>query len=128
MIGRITLVALLLTVHAGFAAEIFVAPAGNDHNAGTKDAPLATVAAALRKARELRRVSDPSGRDGGHIILRGGGDFLDEPIFVRPEDSGTEGSPTVIEAAPGETPVLGGGVPVEGWKRSGKLWEARCAW
>jgi len=96
---------------------IWVSPSGNDHNAGSRDAPLATVAAAFRKAREERRLHDPAVKDGIHIVLRGGEYQLTEPLFVRPEDAGTEASPTVVEAAPGEEPVLSGGVSVQGWRK-----------
>ena len=100
------------------AAEIWVAPNGNDNDAGTKEAPMATVGAALRKARESRRLG---GSEDIHIILRGGEYALTEPVFVRPEDSGV-----IIEAAAGEEPVLSGGVDVKGWmKVKGKeYWEA----
>ena len=116
---------LLFACTLSRAADIWVSPAGNDTNPGTPDAPMATLSAALRKARELRRIKDPSVDHGIHIILKGGEYPLSEPIFVRPEDSGTDESPTIIEAAPGEQPILSGALPVQGWKRSkGNLWEA----
>ena len=97
--------------------SIWVSPSGSDSNPGTKEAPLATVGAALRKAREERRLEDPAAKDGIHIILRGGEYVLTEPLFIRPEDAGTAASPTVIEAADGGEPVLSGGVAVGGWKK-----------
>jgi hypothetical protein len=111
---------------------------GNDNNAGTKDQPLATVAMALRKAREMRRLNDPAIAGGVHIIVRGGLYSLSEPLFVRPEDSGTPASPTSIEAAPGEKPVFSGGVAITGWTKpttkipglptaaQGKVWMAKA--
>src|SRR5882762_11768899 len=75
------------------AAEIWVAPNGSDANPGTKQQPLATLALALRKTRELRRLNDPAIAGGMHIILRGGPYRLDEPVFIRPEDAGTASSP-----------------------------------
>ena len=51
-------IALALFVCFGMAvqaADIWVAPNGSDANPGTKDKPVATVAMALRKAREMRR-------------------------------------------------------------------------
>jgi hypothetical protein len=109
---------LLLRLSAVSAAEIWVAPGGNDLGSGTKETPMASVGAALRKARELRRLGE---LDGIHIILRGGEYTLTEPVFVRPEDSGV-----IIEAATGEEPVLSGGVDVRGWRKvKGKgYWEA----
>lgn len=103
---------------------IWVSPGGSDHNAGSKEAPLATVAAAFRMAREERRLGGALD-EAIHIILRGGEYVLDEPLFIRPEDAGTPESPTIVEAAPGEEPVLSGGVEVTGWRRGkGRLYEA----
>ena len=100
------------------AADIWVAPDGSDTNAGTKEKPMATVAMALRKAREMRRLNDPAIANGIHIIIQNGTYTFCEPLFVRPEDSGTPASPTVIEAAPGAQPVFSGGAVVTGWRKT----------
>ncbi|HEX2851717.1 MAG TPA: right-handed parallel beta-helix repeat-containing protein [Opitutaceae bacterium] len=99
------------------AAELWVSPDGSDRNAGTKESPFASVSFAQRKARELRRLNDPSTEGGVRIVVRGGVYPLTSPLLFRPEDSGTEASPTRVEAAPGERPVLSGGVAVTGWKK-----------
>jgi hypothetical protein len=103
------------------AADIWVAPGGDDAAAGTKEAPLATLTAAVRKARELHRLQDPSVAAGVHIWMKGGEYVLSEPLFLRPEDSGIS-----IGAAPGEQPVLSGGAAILNWKKvPGKsYWEA----
>jgi hypothetical protein len=103
------------------ALDVWVSPNGSDKNPGTKEQPIATLKMALRKVRELRRLHDPSVAEGVHIILRGGTYPLDEPVLVRPEDSGTAEGPTFIEAAPGEKPVFSGGVSVSGWKKAGNI-------
>jgi hypothetical protein len=113
------LVFFLLVVWTGHAADIYVSPHGNDRNPGTKKQPLATLPAAIRKARELRRVNDPSVKEGIHIRLYGGRYSVMETIMLRPEDNGTEESPTWIEAVTGEQPVLSGGVKIRNWKKSG---------
>ena len=100
------------------AADIYVAPGGSDANPGTKEKPMATVAMALRKAREMRRLNDPAIGNGIHIIVANGVYTFNEPLFVRPEDSGTPGSPTIIEAAPGAKPILSGGLAVTGWRKA----------
>jgi hypothetical protein len=107
---------LLITTH-GYGLNIFVSPNGSDLNKGTSESPMATLAAALRKVRDLRRLNDPSVNDTVHIILRGGLYKLDEPIFIRAEDNGTATSPTIIEATPGEVPVMSGGVQVKDWRQ-----------
>jgi hypothetical protein len=99
------------------AAEFWVSPDGNDADSGTKENPLASVALALRKARELRRLNQVPTNEPVRIVLRGGNYPLTSPLLVRPEDSGSASSPTVIEAAPGEKPVLSGGVSITGWRK-----------
>lgn len=118
------------------AAEIWVATNGSDANPGTKEQPKLTIPAALRQARELRRLNDASINGGIHIIIKNGTYFLDEPLFIRPEDSGSPASPTTIENEPGCAPIISGGVNVTGWKKvssyipglpeqsQGKVWEA----
>ena len=115
------------------AAEIWVSPSGKDTNIGTKSSPLATVQMAVRKARELRRLKDATIKDGIHIIVMNGTYYLNEPLFVRPEDSGTPDSPTTIEADTNAKPILSGGLEIKNWKKStvainglkkGMVWEA----
>lgn len=107
----------LLTATQVRAADIRVSPIGSDRAASTAAQPLAIVAAALRQARDLRRLNDPAVQTGVHIWVRGGEYRLYEPLFLRPEDAGTAISPTLIEAAPNEQPVLSGGIPVTGWRK-----------
>jgi hypothetical protein len=102
------------------APEFWVAREGSDQNAGTKEQPLASPAAALRKARELRRLAQAPTNQPVRILLRSGLYPLDGPLLIRPEDSGTDASPTSIEAAPGERPFLSGGVNVQGWHKPPK--------
>jgi hypothetical protein len=98
-------------------SQIYVATNGSDRNNGTKEQPFGSVAMAVRKARELRRLGDPSIERGIDIIVEDGTYKLTEPLFIRPEDSGTEESPTAIKAAEGAHPVLSGGLEIHGWKK-----------
>jgi hypothetical protein len=102
---------------ANAAAEIWVAPTGDDAAEATREQPMASLGMALRKARNLRRLHDPAAADGIRIILRDGIYPLKDTVRMRPEDSGTPASPTVIEAAPNEKPVLSGGVVLSGWRK-----------
>jgi hypothetical protein len=97
-------------------AALWVSPSGSDAGAGTAESPL-TLSTAQRKARSLRRVSDPAAAAGIRIILKGGTYALDAPFQVTPEDGGTAASPSSIEAAPNERPVLSGGIAVKGWRK-----------
>ena len=51
---------------------------------------------ALRQAREWRRTNDPRCEGGITIILEAGRYYMNEPLFLRPEDSGTKESPLII--------------------------------
>ena len=112
---------LLCMGYAG-AADIYVSPTGSDKNPGTEQQPKATITSALRQARELRRLNDPSVSGGVTLHLSSGNHFVYEPVFIRPEDSGTKESPTVITSA-GDA-VISGGVRIEGWKKQGKFYVA----
>jgi hypothetical protein len=113
----IILFIFILSIKSGYAAEIWVAVNGNDANPGTKASPKLTIAAALRQARELRRLNDLSVQGGIHIMIENGEYVLDETLFVRPEDSGTPSSSTIIENAPGAKPIISGGIAISNWKR-----------
>jgi len=71
---------LVLSVQAG---EIIVSEGESIHEA-------------LRKAREWRRTNDPRCQGGITITLQEGRYYMSEPLFLRPEDSGTKESPLVI--------------------------------
>lgn len=98
------------------AADIWIAPQGLDGAPGTQSQPKATLTAAMRQARELRRLNHPSIVNGVTIHLKGGTYWLEEPILIRPEDNGTPTSPTRLQAAPGEKPLLSGGLDLKNWQ------------
>ena len=78
-------------------ASLYVSPSGCDSAAGTLAAPYATLAKAVSVATA-----------GTHIIMRGGTYYEGDIAMPR---SGSSGSPIVIKAYPGETPVLDGADP-----------------
>lgn len=100
-----------------FAGEIYVSLQGNDKNPGTKEAPFNTLNRAIKQAREWRRLNWPEVAGGIYIRLEEGVYAQRNSLFLRPEDSGTPDSPTVICAVDGAHPVISGGVAVTGWKR-----------
>jgi hypothetical protein len=117
---KISIALLLLMIlychHVG-AADIYVSIDGADTNTGIKESPLASLHGALRRARELRRLNDPSIQGGIRIIVKSGFYKLEEPVVIRPEDSGSADSPTIIEAAINEKVVFSGGIKINGWKK-----------
>ena len=101
--------------------DIYVSPSGKDVNDGSAASPKATLSAALRQAREMRRLNAHGIENGININVKGGIYEQYEPLYVRPEDSGTPQAPTTICAAPGEKAVVSGGMKISNWKKTGKL-------
>ncbi|HEX3698881.1 MAG TPA: right-handed parallel beta-helix repeat-containing protein [Polyangia bacterium] len=99
-------------VDVGVASILIVAPDGQG-----SDCSLSRPCA-LTTARDQARTLTQ--RNGPQTIRLRGGTYALSQTFQLVEsdtahDSGLPGSPTVYEAAAGETPVLSGGVVVTGW-------------
>ncbi len=91
-----------------------VSPDGRDQAAGTAGDPFRTLEAA-RDA--VRPGLSEMGCD--HVILLRGGLYpVEEPLRFTAGDSGRNGHRVVYRAAPGETPVLSGGLRLSGWERA----------
>ena len=114
----------ILCNHWLLAGEIWISPKGSDFNDGTRQSPKATLTSALRQAREWRRTEDNRIQGGITIYMEGGTYAFHEPVFIRPEDSGTKESPTVIRSVGDEKVILSGGISINGWKKQGKVWVA----
>ena len=114
----------ILCNHWLLAGEIWISPKGSDFNNGTRQSPKATLTSALRQAREWRRTEDNRIQGGITIYMEGGTYAFHEPVFIRPEDSGTKESPTIIRSVGDEKVILSGGISINGWKKQGKVWVA----
>ena len=114
----------ILCNHWLLAGEIWISPKGSDFNDGTRQSPKATLTSALRQAREWRRTEDNRIQGGITIYMEGGTYAFHEPVFIRPEDSGTKESPTIIRSVGDEKVILSGGISIKGWKKQGKVWVA----
>lgn len=92
---------------------LYISPDGCDSNAGTQDAPLATLAAALKKASR-----------GDTVVLADGVYHLTETVKIDESASGI-----TVCAAPGTRPVISGGRTLSGWtlEKDG-LWSASVPW
>jgi hypothetical protein len=89
-------------------ATFFVSPAGDDANAGTKDAPFATL---IRAQTEARRVEGPAS-----VFLTPGRHELNKTMELTEADSGTTYSGT------GDDVVLSGGKKLTlQWKPSNQM-------
>ena len=114
----------ILCSHWLLAGEIWISPKGSDFNDGTRQSPKATLTSALRQAREWRRTEDNRIQGGITIYMEGGTYAFHEPVFIRPEDSGTKESPTISRSVGDEKVILSGGISIKGWKKQGKVWVA----
>src|SRR5437762_1881922 len=93
------------------SAILFVATNGNDAWSGTlaapnnkqSDGPLATLAAARDKLRELKGTED------GIVTVRGGTYELPETLVFGPEDSGVAGHPVTYCVFAQERVTITGG-------------------
>ncbi|MCU0786142.1 MAG: right-handed parallel beta-helix repeat-containing protein [Verrucomicrobia bacterium] len=104
------LAALLLT--SGHAAELHVAPNGNDANPGTAGKPLVSLQRARDVIREERAKLPPAAAAAqARIVLHAGTYRLTDTLALAPQDSNL-----IIEAAPGDRVVVSGGRVVTGWQ------------
>lgn len=109
---------MMMTAGRMLAGDIYVsATGGSDANDGTVSRPLQTLEMAFRQAREWRRLGSDKANGGINIVLRGGVYSLSSTLMLRPEDSGTPTSPTVVRSFEGEKAVISGGIEVSGWRQ-----------
>jgi hypothetical protein len=113
---------LALSLAASARATLWVSPSGDDHNPGTEERPLRTI----ERARDVVRTLNRDMADDLTVFI--GGEFhLGRPIVFGQEDSGSNGFNIIYTAAPGEHPVITGGVRITGWAPAGigsGLWSA----
>ena len=98
-------------VSAAVQATFYVSTIGNDTNAGTIDAPFATI------GRAQQVITTINSKMTGDIIvyLRGGNYTVSQQINLGNADSGTNGHYVRYTNYPGEKPVLYCGTQVTGW-------------
>ena len=96
------------------AAEFNVSPTGSDSNPGTRDKPLATLAAARDAIRKLKQ----SGmlKEGVTVHCQAGTYSLARAIEFTQEDSGSATAPITYLAERGATVRVTGGREVSGWR------------
>jgi hypothetical protein len=138
-VTRLTVVLLIVVIATWMAAtgaqaqdaHFFISPQGNDRwsggraapNADNTDGPFASLTRAQQAVRKLKPLAKPGMAIS--VLVRGGRYELKEPIRFGPQDSGTDQTPIVYAAYPGESPVLSGGRKLGGWKRADSdLWQA----
>jgi hypothetical protein len=106
---------------AATQATYYVAPDGNDANAGTITAPFKT----MQRARDVVRTVNANMSGDVYVYLRGGNYPVSNTTEFTPSDSGTNGHRVVYAAYQNEKPVLSAGVQVTGWtQHGGNVWKA----
>ena len=114
--------ACLVTATAS-AASLYLSPSGDDHNPGTEEAPVKTIA----RAQALVRAASATQDDDITVYVGGGLYRLDRPLTFSAEDSGRNGFSIVYLAPAGERPVISGAVRVQNWRlvdKARNLWSA----
>ena len=105
------LAAAVLSSAVVSGAEIHIASNGTVANPGTVEKPVAT----LQAAQQLVRSQIAKGlREPVTVIIHGGTYYLDAPLALTAEDSGTAACPITWRAVAGEKVVLSGGVRITG--------------
>ena len=107
------LVTVSIICTPGLALELYVAPGGDDGNAGTKEKPLATLRRARDVLRSRRQQAGGKWDEPVTVYLRGGTHYLARPLVLAPEDSGSQRAPVRFAACDGEAPVISGAVRLE---------------
>ncbi len=94
------------------AIDFHVSPSGNDAGEGTMTAPFKTLEQAQRAVRGVNK----SMSEDINVYLHEGTYQLTSTLRLSNADGGTNGHYVRYMAAPGETPLVTGGVPVNGWE------------
>ena len=112
---------IILPLLLSAATEIHIATGGNDGNPGTRLQPVATPQAAQRLVRKLitTGLTNPV-----EVIFSPGTYYLNAPLELRPEDSGTASCPITWKAAVNGSVILSGGRRIIGpWINGGNgIW------
>jgi hypothetical protein len=96
----------------GNAAFVFhVSASGDDSNSGTEKSPFATLFGAQQAVRKNKKSAPVT------ILVHEGTYYLNGPLSLTPQDSGSEQAPIIYEAAPGQRVTISGGRRLVGnWK------------
>ena len=85
---------VLLLANGAFATELFVDPAGDDSDQGSKEAPLVT----LERARQAIASRKLAGKEPVTVHVADGVYYLPETLVFTPADSGNAKCPIVYRA------------------------------
>ncbi|OFX36352.1 MAG: hypothetical protein A2W90_15030 [Bacteroidetes bacterium GWF2_42_66] len=104
--------------------KIHVSASGNNQNPGTKELPVASLNRAIDQLRKLKASEKRTGPL--QIIISDGEYFMQEPLVLGPEDSGTTESPLVFKTEENASPVIYGGTKLQPFEKvSQTLWRIK---
>lgn len=106
-----TVLLVLANLTTAGATTVYVSPEGRDGRTGSIDEPLASLAGARDRVRQLRS----QGVAVDQVIFAGGTYWFDAPVSFEEGDSGSPQAPIVYRAATGQQVRFSGGVKVTGW-------------
>ncbi len=128
---RVLGILLFLICPSAHPLDLYVSTQGNDAwsgrvtspNKAKGDGPMASLAGARDKIRELRKA----GLQGEvRVLIRGGNYVLDQPFVLESQDSGTSRTQVIYSAYKKESPIFTGGTILSGWKKeSNGRWTAQ---
>lgn len=107
------LITLLTVSLASAEVTLYVAPDGKDGGPGTRGAPLASLAGARDRVRQVKREKpgEPIA-----VLFSAGAYPMAGPVEFSAEDSGTPEAQVAYRAEPGALVRLGGGRSVGPWQ------------
>ncbi|MCX6879799.1 MAG: InlB B-repeat-containing protein [Verrucomicrobia bacterium] len=110
--GLIPLLTVLALCQSLLAADFHVAPAGDDGNSGTQQAPFATI----QHARDVVRAQIAGGMTSGITVHLGAGNFFIEQALVFDDrDGGSNGHTITYQGAPNLGTRIYGGRRITNW-------------
>lgn len=109
---------------AAHGIDLYVSPAGDDGNAGTRENPLKTLVC----ARDLIRLRKQD--ESARVILLNGIHKLSEPLVLDERDGGTSTAPVTYEGESLDAIISGGeSIPGNAWQQGANgVWAAKVDW
>ena len=94
------------------AADLYIAPAGNDGNSGTQQSPFATI----QHARDVVRAQIADGMTSDITVHIGAGNFfIEQPVVFDDRDGGINGHTITYQGAPNLGTRIYGGRRITNW-------------
>ena len=112
---RAAVLAAMTVATAALAADVHVAVTGHDAADGSAASPVASLRRALDRVRQIRAAA-PDRATPVIVEVGDGRHELAETLVILPADSGTDVSPTIIQAAANARPVISGGRVIANWQ------------